>query len=236
LEGVRGVTTPALPEYAPDIDQAVTVGSQIAGFAANVPADIRPQISNSFLLAQLAANRDIQDNGGGTKEWYEKYVEVLTKIGWLLEDKQESMRQVSSSDLNLHKEVIPLLVTVLGTSLPAAVVVTSVLKSLSEMNKNQPWITLFDRESQRASANQFQVSYASVDEKGFPRISLVCFVLDASRSVTQVLFFKFSATNATISHFGAELGINPTVFDRSIQVVENRITDYVANYVENIEI
>ncbi len=236
LLGVMGHAIPTLPEYASGVDEAVTVGSQIAEFAADVPADMRPRISNSFLLAQLAANREIQDTGGGTKQWYDKYVEVLTKIGWLLESKQASMREVSANTLEVHKEIIPLLIAVLGTAVPAAVVVISVLKSLAEMDKDKPWITLFDRESRRASANQFQISYASVDENAGPRISLVCFELDASRSLTQVLFFKFSTAKATLSHFGADLGINPAVFERSIKVVEDRIADYVTNYIEDIKL
>ena len=236
LLGAKGPAIPTPPEYASGVDQAVTVGSQIAEFAADVPADMRPRILNSFLLAQLAANREIKDTGGGTKQWYDKYVEVLTKIGWLLESKQVSMREVSSDTLEVHKEIIPLLIAVLGTAVPVTAVIISVLKSLADMDKNQPWITLFDRESQRASANQFQMSYASVDESAGPRISLVCFELDASRSLTQVLFFKFSTAKATLSHFGADLGINPAVFERSIKVVENRIADYVTNYIEDIKL
>jgi len=236
LLGAEGPAIPTPPEYTPGVDQAVTVGSQIAEFAANVPAEMRPQISNSFLLAQLAANRKIQDTGGGTQQWYDKYVEVLTQIGWLLESKEVSMREVSTDTLEAHKEIIPLLIAVLGTAVPVTAVIISVLKSLADMDKNQPWITLFDRESQRASANQFQMSYASVDENAGPRISLVCFELDASRSLTQVLFFKFSTTTATLRHFGSKLGINRAVFERSIKVVEDRIADYVNNYIEDIKL
>jgi len=237
LLGAKGPAIPTPPEYASGVDQAVTVGSQIAEFAANVPADMRPRISNSFLLAQLAANREIKDTGGGTKQWYDKYVEVLTQIGWLLESKQMSMREVSTDTLEVHKEIIPLLIAVLGTAaIPVTAVIISVLKSLADMDKDQPWITLFDRESQRASANQFQMSYASLDESAGPRISLVCFELDASRSLTQVLFFKFSTTKATLRHFGSKLGINPAVFERSIKVVEDRIADYVNDYIEDIKL
>ena len=236
LLGAKGPAIPAPPEYASGVDQAVTVGSQIAEFAADVPKDMRPQISNSFLLAQLAANREIKDTGGGTQQWYDKYVEVLTQIGWLLESKQVSMREVSTDTLEVHKEIIPLLIAVLGTAVPVTAVIISVLKSLADMDKDQPWITLFDRESQRASANQFQMSYASVDENAGPRISLVCFELDASRSLTQVLFFKFSTTKATLRHFGSKFGINPDLFKKSIKVVEKRIDEYVNDYVEDIKL
>lgn len=56
--------TPRAPIYT-TTGQAVAVGSQIAEFAANVPAALRPHIANSFLLAQLAANSYIKKVGGG---------------------------------------------------------------------------------------------------------------------------------------------------------------------------
>lgn len=236
FEGLRGEELPPAPAYTSDVDQAVTIGSQIAEFAANVPAELRPQISNSFLLAQLAANREIQDNGGGTKEWYDRYVDVLANIGWLVESNQESVREVTGSSLEVHKEIIPVLTAALGPAVAARTVIISVLNGLAEMDKDQPWITLFDSESQRASANQFQIAYAAVDENSKPRISLVCFELNASRSITQVLFFKFSTSSAHLRHFGAELGINPAVFESTKGIVENRIAQYVASYVADIPI
>ena len=42
-----------LPKYEQK-DQAVAIGSQITEFSKAIPADIRPAISNSLLLAQLA--------------------------------------------------------------------------------------------------------------------------------------------------------------------------------------
>ena len=148
----------------------------------------------------------------------------------------ETVREVSGSSLEIHKEIIPVVTLALGPAVAATTVVLAVLNGLADMDKDQPWITLFDRESQRASANQFQISYATVDENGKPRISLVCFELDASRALTQVLFFKFSTSNAHLRHFGAELGINPSVFERAKGVVEERIAQYVDSYIADIRI
>ena len=212
LEHMAEKPAPPPVAYKAGEEQAVTIGSQIAGFAAEVPTEIRPQISNSFLLAQLAANREIKDNNGGTKEWYNRYVDVLVNTGWLVESSHDSMREISGISSELHEEIIPVLAAALGPAVAATAIVMTVLKGLAEMDKDKPWITLFDRESQRASANQFQVSYAEVDESKNPRITLVCFELDASRSLTQILFFKFSSTKAKLFQFGAKLGINPAVF------------------------
>src|ERR1700752_4139718 len=68
----KGVVNPkGLPDYK-DSDQAVVIGSQIAEFAASVPSGLRAHISNSFLLAQLAAKKAIERSRGGTPERFDR--------------------------------------------------------------------------------------------------------------------------------------------------------------------
>lgn len=227
---------PALPQYDSGVEQAVTVGSQIAEFASDFPAELRSQISNSFLLAQLAANRKLADSGGGTKAWYDRYVEVLSNTGWLVETGLETVREIEGRSLKVHAEIVPVLTAILGPVAIATPVVVTILNGLNDMDKDNPWITLFERESQRASANSFQISYASLDDDQKPRITLVCFELNASRSVTQVLFFKFSKSEATLRHFSTDLGINQAVFETIKDVIEDKIAEYVNHYVADIEI
>jgi hypothetical protein len=183
---------PQPPDYETGIDQAVAVGSQIADFAAGVSAELRPHIANSFLLAQLAANREIKERGGGTEHWYGSYLSTPANTGWLIESDALIERAVSGSSAQVHKEIMPILTLALGPAVAASALVLGVLEGLQNMDKDQPWISLFDYESQRASANQFQISYVTASDGGVAaRISLACFELDASRSVTRVLFFRF---------------------------------------------
>lgn len=230
-----GTGGPPAPDYQPDTAQVVTVGSQIAEFAKGIPQELRPQIADSFLLAQLAANRSTAD-GGDSQDWYDRYVEVLANVGWLVETESFTKRDISGSHLRVHEEIIPVIATVLGPAVAAAAMVTTVLQSLANMEKDSPWITLFDRETQRAQANQFQISYADVADGGAPRIALACFEFDASRSVTQVLFFKFSDSQATLRNAGARLGMNPGVFEAVGDVVRAKVAEYVTNYVGAVEI
>lgn len=225
-----------LPSYQADKDQAVIVGSQITEFAANVPADLRPQVSNSFLLAQLAANKHIKTIDGASGDWYKKYIEVLANVGWLVEENSDAKRKVAGSSLQVHKEILPIIAAALGPSVAAVSLITTALNGLENMDKDSPWITLFDHESQRAEANQFQISYVDASDDASPRTTVTCFELNASRAITQVLFFKFSHTTAELSHFQADLGINAEVFNRVKDVVEDKVASYVSGYIRDIEI
>ena len=231
-------SSPSLPQ--PDFiagkAQAIAVGSQIAEFSPDITPDFRAAISNSFLLAQLAANRYMEEHPGKHNAWYERYLEVLANVGWIVETEQESRRQIEGDSAEVHQAIIPVLTSILGTAAAATTVITKILEGLSQMDQDTPWITLFDRSSQRASANQFQLSRAAIDLDGRPRISVGCFELDASRSITQVLFFKVSSSGATLNHFGAQLSVNERVFNNVSKVVEQRVQDYVTSYVADIPI
>lgn len=234
LEALTEDELPKPPKYESGVEQVVTVGSQISEFAKSVPEDLRESIDNSFLLAQLAANFEIDENGGGTIEWYDKYIEVLEHAGWVTETRGDTMRKIDGSALKVHKEIIPVLTAALGPAAAAASVVVKVLEGLEAMNQDQPWITLFDRESQRATANQFQISYVEVDVEQIPRLTLASFELNAKRSVTQVLFFKFSDSSAKLAHFEAKLSINQTVFDAGKAIIADRLASRTAGYLTDI--
>ena len=235
VEPVEGAELPVPPKYDAGVDQTVTIGSQLAGFAANVDAELRPQIANTSLLAQLAANKHIDKTQGSSRAWYYKYIEVLSNIGWLIEGDATTAREIEGTALEVHKEIIPVITAAFGPAASAASTVLSVLNGLAEMDKDQPWITLFEQESQRAKANQFQISYATADG-GTPRMTLACFELDASHSVTQVLFFKFAQSHAKLTHFEVKLSMNESVFTQLKPVVAGRIGEYVTDYVAGIEI
>jgi hypothetical protein len=232
-----GAVPPAAqPRYVADQRQAVAIGSQIAEFAASVPQDLRPQIANSFLMAQLAANKYLEVVKGGTKEWYERFSFVLANTGWVVENQSESLREVSGDTAQVHKEIIPIVAAILGPAAAAASIVIVALNGLANMAKDSPWITLFHRESQRAKSNQFQIGYVDAPAGKGARISLACFDLDASQSVTQVLFFKVSSASASLRHFASNLSLNEEVFATVQDLVQQRIHDQVARYIARLEI
>lgn len=222
------------PVYQEGENQAVAIGSQIVEFTADLPAELRPQIANSFLLAQLAANR-AAETAAGSSAWYRAYLEVLANTGWIIERDETSERKMSDVSGEVHKEIIPLLTVLLGPGVAAAAMVTAVLEGLSNIDKDRPWITLFDRESRRASANQFQISHAATNGTAL-QVRLACLELEAAKTLTQVLFFKSSDTQAVLHGFGASLSLNAPVFERNKALIEDKVAEYVTGYIRGIEL
>src|SRR5262245_33835910 len=67
-------------------NQAAVVGSGIVSFVQGVTAKRRRAIVDSSLLAQLVAKKKIAD-ASRVAEWYDVYFDVLTNIGWVVQEK-----------------------------------------------------------------------------------------------------------------------------------------------------
>lgn len=233
LAGPALEAAPAI-EYS-DAPEAVAVGAQLAEFTAAVPAGVRGAIADGILLAQLAANKA----AGQTEDvfrWYEKYVEVLQNIGWQLRDLDFKAQQVTDQDLGVHKEIIPVLMTLLGPQAAAASIVIAVLKGLQDMDASSPWITLFDQASQHVRGAKFQVSYVDADAQGHPEIALLCVGIQAGRTVTQVLFFKYSEQSAEVKQATARLAVSLERLNAAKDALAGRVAPFITDYVKNVEI
>lgn len=218
-----------------DGKQVVTVGSQLLEFSESAKADLKAPIQNSILFAQLAANKATESNGD-IHQWYEKYSEVLFNLGWLILDQEFVEHEVSDTNAELHEAIIPIISMVLGPQVAAASIVVAALKGLKEMNTDEPWITLFERESKRFESALFQVSYVDVDQQGVTHISLLLFTLNATTVTTQVLFFKFSDASAVLRKSSTKLALNTDVINMVNEDLKQRLKPYLSSYISSVEI
>ncbi|MDP5215699.1 hypothetical protein Q5Y75_00560 [Ruegeria sp. 2205SS24-7] len=248
IEFAKSAALPEIEDFGLDIEDAgdppnfdkpelaVTVGSQIASFADNVEPELREKIANGFLFAQQAANKQID---GATEAssfaWYKTYVHVLTQIGWMTEEDARLDRIIKGTSVQVHKEIIPILSAALGPAAATSALVVKVLEGLSQMDADSRWFTIFDSASQRAQANQFQMSHIDKVD-GAPRINLVNFELAAERSVKQVLFFKLDTNRAELRHTENEISVNEPIFSEVAPIIADRLQDRIRQFVMDIDI
>ena len=243
---VLGIALPEAPVQAPAFEsaralvfsnqkQAVAVGGQIAEFTEAVSPDLRTVISDGILLAQLAANKAAGESGDVFK-WYDKYVEVLQNIGWQIQNFEFRQQQVDNQHVDMHEALIPVITAMLGPQVAAASIVISILQGLQQMDQSRPWITLFDKASQHAHGAKFQVGYVDADESGQPQIALVCFGIQAQRTITQVLFFKSSEERAEVKKAEAKLAVSLARLNSAKDALAERVTPFVSDFIKNVDI
>lgn len=233
LEAVEAPAPP--PPQFTSKREVVAVGPQLAEFSDAVPMELRPLISNSMLLAQLAATKATEASDS-VFDWHVKYRDVLSQIGWSVQGSEAQVQQLGNQDLGVHKAIIPVLTALLGPAVAAVSLIISVLQGLNDMNKDSPWITLFDQSSQHARGAKFQISYVDADGNGAPAISLLAIGIQADRTITQVLFFKFSSQHAELRKSTSTLSTSALRLTTDRAVIEGRVGTFISDFVKNVQI
>ncbi|HKH83467.1 MAG TPA: hypothetical protein VKA25_07270 [Gemmatimonadales bacterium] len=225
------------PSLAPVFDgtknQAAVVGSDVVSFVTGVTPERREAIVNSSLLAQLVAKHKIPD-ATRIKEWYDEYFDVLANIGWVIQHRDSAMYRESSKNLETHKAILAVATTVLGAAPTALALVKTTLDALRSMDKDSPWITIFNKESQHARTARFQVSLAHEDSAGQFMVTLMAFGLEAKSTITQVLFFRVKKNDAVLRHYSGEVTINTGVLDSVREPLKAKLAAHASQFIAKL--
>ena len=224
--GAKDVTQDSTSEFLDKAkDQAAIVGSDVISFVKGITEDKRRAILDSSLLAQLVAKKRVGDPAQ-VYDWYDAYFDVLSNIGWVIQDRGFAEYAESSQGFAAHEAILQIATGLLGPGTTTLAVVKATLDGLKSLKEDSPWITLFNRESQHANTARFQVSLAHEDENKDFFVSLMAFGLEANAKVTQVLFFKFRSNNAQLRHLSGKVTINSEV----LTSVQPRIAGKIAAF------
>jgi hypothetical protein len=232
------VSQSAATEASAVFDQAKTqaqvVGSGVFSFAQGVDAMVRESISDSALLAQLVANKHI-DFEKKPHEWFKAYANVLENVGWTLQEGSWTTYPASGTGVEVNEKIIEVMTAVLAPAAGALSIITSTINALKAMNADSSWITIFSRESQKAKIARFQVGLVEKDPAGDVFVSLIACVVEASNTITQVLFFKFKESEAVFSAYSSKVSINRAALTDLSHMIRTKIRAYQTDYLSSIK-
>ena len=101
-------------------EQGFVDAGALVSFVDKISKQARNDVLNSKLFAQLAAdylyNRKTQ-----SQEWYNKYVEILSQIGWDLQDFQFEQYRTSGATLQISEVAIDIVTAIVSGKELAAV-------------------------------------------------------------------------------------------------------------------
>lgn len=214
-------------------NQAAVVGSDIVSFVQGVTKERREAIVHSSLLAQQVATKKVADPNQ-LFLWYDEYFSVLTNIGWVVQEKNFQQFHESSENFQAHKAILAVATTLLGAAPAALALVKTTLESLQSMDKDSPWITIFDRESQHAKTARFQISLAEQAADGQFFVTLMAFALEAESTITQVLFFKTKTNEATLRHSSGKVTIDTVVLDGVSGAIKQKLAGSAQDYIKTL--
>ena len=218
-------------EPDPEASGALAVGGNLVEFGPGAAPGLRRAVTDALLLAQLAADK----SGAATPDlWYETYREVLGHIGFRSEGLTRTAQSFGSDDAELHEAILPVLTAAFaGAAVPAIVLET--LRQLSDANADRPWITLFERESRRFDARQFQVSLVDGGETE-QTVKLVGFAVDLGHGSTQVLFFRHAADSVAVERVEGRFNALATTLQEIAPDIADKLSDRRRDYLAALEI
>jgi len=211
-------------------NQAAVVGSDIVSFVKGVTPERREDIVNCSLLAQLAAKKQVSDPAR-IYDWYNAYFDVLTNIGWSVQDRGFATYSETSDNFQAHEAILKVAAILLGPAATTLAVVQATLDAFKSMSADSPWLTIFNRESQSAQTARFQVTLAEQGEDNQFLVSLMAFGIEAQASLTQVLFFKFKSSETSLKHYSGKVTINPQVLANVRDLIKNKIAAHASDYI-----
>jgi hypothetical protein len=215
-------------------NQAAVVGSEIVSFVSGVTPERREAIVNSSLLAQLVAKRAVPDPTN-IDAWYQKYFDTLTQVGWVIQDFEFKQYQEESASFDAHSAILKVAAALMAAAPPAALVlVKTTLEALQSMDADNPWITIFSRESQSATVARFQISLAEQEPDGQFIVRTMAFVLKAQSAVTQVLVFKARSSDAQLRYHSGKVTINATVLEAVNPELKARLAAHARHFIRTL--
>ena len=137
-------------------------------------------------------------------------------------------------DADLHEAILPVITAAFaGAAVPAIVIET--LKQMSAINQDQPWISLFERESQRFGARQFQISAVN-GEPDKPTVSMLGFVLDIAKSGTQVLFMRHANDSVAVERIEGQFSAEASTLLEVAPSLAEKLAARRQSYLQALEI
>ena len=213
-------------------NQAQVAGSGVFAFEQGVDATVREAISDSALLAQLHADKQVKFEDDPMR-WFSVYGDVLSNLGWTVQDSGWNTYEAQGTNVEVNQKIVDLLTVALGAAPTALAIITATIAALG--TPNSPWVTIFNRETQRANLARFQIGLVSTGLNNDVFVSLVACIIVADNEITQVLFFKWGAAKATLKANAQKVSINRNAVADLGPAVRNKIEAYQADYLSSIK-
>lgn len=228
-----GAEEEAKPVFDQAKDQAQVVGSGLFSFAKGVDAVARQAISDSTLLAQLVANKKA-DFSVDPKAWFVAYLDVLSNIGWSVQDKGWQNFQSSGTQSEVSAQIVPVIAAALAPGAAAMTVIKAAVDALTAMQPSSSWLTIFNRDTKKASIGRFQVGLVEKGADDDLMISLIGFIITATNDLTQVLFFKLTQAGVTFAANASKASLDREDIETVAPAVRAKVSDHVFDYVSKI--
>jgi len=222
-----------MPELETSRQQSLVVGSNVVSFTTGVEADVRQAITDSSLFAQLAAANAVGTNTDPLV-FFDAYFSNLVAIGWVIQKKETAEFTYKGDAFDVHEAIIGVITAFLSPIAGAAAAVLAVLNGLHNMDRDAPFITLFNKQSRHGEIGRFQFTYVYPDPDHGLMAEAMAFSLKADNTLTQVLFFKLEKGQTSLRRSTGSLSVDAVAMKALQPQLSGRMTDFRKIYIAGV--
>ena len=214
-------------------EQGFVSGGSVASFTSKLSSVHRSDVLNSTLLAQLAAGKD-HNWTTQTTEWYKKYVHVLGKIGWVVQDFEFEKYEEDSQTLQVSNAIIDIVKDILS---PAEIQgVKRVLEALHSPQNELRW-NVFDKKSTGPNNNRnFQVLPCYEDVSGQVVIVLGSFYFTATSREDRWLLFQYNSADVHLFKVTQVATLNEVTFSTVREAIVKKLGNDATTFTGELQI
>ncbi|GAA4652148.1 hypothetical protein GCM10023116_44320 [Kistimonas scapharcae] len=219
----------------PDYSKKLFVDSgSFVVLSQNVEQQATKDVINSTLFAQLAASHDY-DKNTQLVQWYKRYTEVMSIQGWDISDFDDSALVSVSTDLSVSEAIFDVLKTALTDPSDKAMV-NAAISALKKLEKEGPFISLFNHSAIGANQANFQSSFVTTDPHGLVSMNLGYLVVGFTDLSTTILFLRVKEGESWIKSHSETIKLDYDVFNQVRDQIIEKLGDNARSQVAGIDL
>lgn len=223
------IATCELAECAPAAEDTIARGAVVASslmaFAQGTSAQGRQDVMDSFLFATLAANK-AHNPQTQADQWYEKFNEVLARLGWLWSQWRFARQAASGRRLSLDQMGLEVLAAGLAAAALPGPASAAMLKVATEAVKalgaSQQPLGLFERQTRTHHGAHLRIA-SCIETTGLINVVMGAVSVQASTQVTDVLFGQWSDADGQAWRGEGSLVLNSRLYAENRDLVQQRL-------------
>jgi hypothetical protein len=204
----RDLTVSGLQEMTDNEEEAYVNQKSLVSFVSSVSGQNRKDVLNSTLLAQRAADKKYPDPAD-VRKWYDMYIDVLTQIGWVVEEKNFADFDSSNAIFEMENVVIDILATLVGQNYIA--IIKSTLDAVKSLSEGDGRIKIFESNSHNFKKGNFQIGLVN-ETNGAVSMNLGAFMLESQDGIKKILFFKSGKDKSALSYYSIRCTLNDDMY------------------------
>jgi hypothetical protein len=224
----------ALPIRAGE-EQSFFNEKSLVSFASSVSEQNRNDVLQSTLLAQLAANHQVQGESDESKvlKWYTYFLDTLSKTGWIISGSDIQNYEAKDSSYEVDNIIIDILMAAFGSTY--ITIIKKTLEAIKTMGDDDRKIQAFKKNVNEISKGGFQIALAN-EEGGIVSIKIGTFFLTSSHEMEKVFFFKTEKDKTSLQYISKTATLSSKAYSAIRELIDKKLEDHLQTSVAEIKI